>query len=133
MVARFSSLLHCRYFTKYIGRVPRDSWATATVQREKGLATRLFYAAFPSMKRDKVISLVGFPSEQSFRMLAQRTGGFSGREISKLISSVGTYALARDEKNRASISWSECVTVVDTKVQEHLVKRSFYDDKSNHI
>ena len=106
------------YFTKYIGAVS-EGWTAATVQRAgRWLGFR---------KKPKVIKLVGFPGGEAFKKLAKLTDGFSGREVSKLISSVGTYAMSLAEDGTSSLSWKEAVEVVETKVKEHSVKRSFYE------
>ena len=126
------------YFTKYIGLISKITqgingsktvgWTSATVQKDKDIIQKMFYHFFPSMESPRKIKLFGFPKEQTFKVLSQMTSGFSGREISKLISSVGTYALSIDSSNQSSIRWADCISVVETKVKEHSVKRSFYGE-----
>ena len=68
-------------------------------------------------RKPKVIKLVGFPGGEAFKKLAKLTDGFSGREVSKLISSVWDpcrQSLAEDGDS-SSLSWKEAVEVVETK------------------
>ncbi|QDZ22882.1 AAA domain-containing ATPase [Chloropicon primus] len=124
------------YFTNYIGAISKDKedssggqilgWTMATVQRNRGFLMNQLCALFPSVSPPKIIKLVGFPNGETFKTLSKMTSGFSGREVSKLISSVGTYAISMDGKGGSSLSWKECVAVVEQKAKEHAVKRSFY-------
>ena len=137
------------YFRKYIGSITKATnkgggggavngdgggcadgpWESATIASPPGMLARVLSTAMPALRKRKVIRLVGFSGDDYvWGALTRTTEGFSGREIAKLISSVATYALRSDaEDGSVSLSWADCISVVERKAREHADKAAFID------
>lgn len=109
------------YYDKYIAkplRLPTVS-ATTTMLRKppvqvNGFRSRLPGSPRPQIPREEEVD------EAAMAVVAERINGFSGREISKLFTSLQTHVLYSDRAHgRAICTKSMLLEVVDQKVAEH--------------
>lgn len=109
------------YYDKYIAkplRLPTVSATTSMLRKPpapvNGFRSRLPGSPKPQIPREEEVD------EAAMAIVADRIHGFSGREISKLFTSLQTHVLYSDRAHgRAICTKSMLLEVVDQKVAEH--------------